>query len=71
MPAFLHGRPLKAWRYVAFFAPALIACVAQVRIGPLRDSFWAVWDREGGLFWRGRRSVALDPGGAGIASAHV
>ncbi|MEA2147724.1 MAG: hypothetical protein QOG59_3311, partial [Solirubrobacteraceae bacterium] len=71
MPAFLRGRPLKAWRYVAFFAPPLIACLAQVRIGPLRDSFWAVWDREGGLFWRGRRTVALDDAEACIASAHV
>jgi hypothetical protein len=71
MPAFLRGRPLKTWRYVAFFAPQLIACLARVRIGPVRDSFWAVWDRERELFWRGRRSVALDDGGAWLAGPRV
>jgi uncharacterized protein DUF2804 len=71
MPAFLHGRPLKTWRYVAFFAPELMACLARVRIGPVRDSFWAVWDRDRGLFWRGRRTVALEPAVASIASSHV
>jgi hypothetical protein len=41
-----HGlRPLKAWRYVGVFSPELMLCVASVRIGPARQSFWAVWDR--------------------------
>jgi hypothetical protein len=71
MPAFLDRRPLKAWRYVAFFAPELIACAARVRIGPLRDSFWAVWDRDRGLFWRGRRTVAVAHAQASIASTRL
>ena len=42
-----HGlRPLKAWRYVGVYGPELMLCVASVRIGPARQSFWAVWDRE-------------------------
>jgi hypothetical protein len=46
MPA-RHGlRPLKAWRYVGVFSPEVLACVALVRIGPVRQAFWAVWDRE-------------------------
>ena len=40
------GRPLKAWRYVGVFGPEVMACIAQVRIGRARQSFWAVWDRN-------------------------
>jgi hypothetical protein len=45
MPARRGRRPLKAWRYVGVFGPDLMLCVARVRIGPARQSFWAVWDR--------------------------
>jgi hypothetical protein len=41
-------RPLQAWRYVGAFGPELMLCVAAVRIGPLRQAFWAVWDRADG-----------------------
>jgi len=51
MPVAIGTRPLKSWRYVAFFSPGLIACEAHIRIGPVRDSFAAVWEREGGLLW--------------------
>jgi Protein of unknown function (DUF2804) len=47
MPARLGTRPLKAWRYIGVFGPELMICVAAVRIGRARQSFWAVWDREG------------------------
>jgi Protein of unknown function (DUF2804) len=46
MPSRHALRPLKAWRYVAVFSPELMACLATVRIGPVRQAFWAVWDRE-------------------------
>src|SRR5438105_5774128 len=39
-------RPLKAWRYVGVYGPELMLCVASARIGPARQSFWAVWDRR-------------------------
>jgi hypothetical protein len=45
MPARQGTRPLKAWRYVGVFAPEIMLCLAQVRVGPARQSFWAVWDR--------------------------
>lgn len=39
----LHrGRPLKRWRWVGVFGEQLSACAAQVRIGPGRQSFWAL-----------------------------
>ncbi len=39
---FRGSRPLKQWRYVGVFAEELMACAALVRIGPARQSFWAV-----------------------------
>ncbi len=42
-----HGtRPLKRWRYVGIFGEQLMACAALVHVGPLGQSFWAVYDRE-------------------------
>jgi Domain of unknown function (DUF2804), C-terminal len=46
MPPRLGTRPLKAWRYVGVFGPELMLCLALVRIGRARQSFWAVWDRR-------------------------
>lgn len=45
MPSRHRARPLKAWRYVGVFGPEMILCLARVRVGPARQSFWAVWDR--------------------------
>jgi Protein of unknown function (DUF2804) len=39
------GRPLKRWRYVGVFCEELMACAALVRVGPARQSFWAVYPR--------------------------
>lgn len=44
MPLLRGGRPLKAWRYVGAFGPELMLCAATVRVGPVRESWWAVWD---------------------------
>jgi hypothetical protein len=47
--ALFHGtRPLKRWRYVAVFCEELMACAAQVQIGPARQAFWALLPRPGG-----------------------
>jgi hypothetical protein len=46
MPGRRGTRPLKAWRYVGLYGPELMLCVGAVRIGPARQAFWAVWDRE-------------------------
>lgn len=37
----------KRWRYVGVYAPEVMLCAARAEIGPFRQSFWAVWDREG------------------------
>jgi hypothetical protein len=64
-----HGlRPLKSWRYVGVYGPELMICVASVRIGPARQSFWALWDRvHGHLHGQtalGQGGVSLTPGRA-------
>jgi hypothetical protein len=42
MRLFRGSRPLKRWRYVGVFGEELMACAALVRIGPGRQSFWAL-----------------------------
>ena len=57
MPAWRGSRPLKRWRYVGVYGPELMLCVGCARVGPARQSFWAVWDRATGrLRERTRRS---------------
>lgn len=52
------GRLLKRWRYVGAFSPELMLCAADVRIGPLRQRFFALAERDRpiatGTFLRGR-----------------
>lgn len=45
MPAWRGSRPLKRWRYVGVYGPELMLCVGSARVGPGRQSFWAIWDR--------------------------
>ncbi|HEX5852725.1 MAG TPA: DUF2804 family protein, partial [Solirubrobacteraceae bacterium] len=44
---FRGSRPLKRWRYVGVFSDEIMACAALVRIGPARQSFWALNVRAG------------------------
>jgi hypothetical protein len=68
MPLRLDGRWRKRWRYVAAFDPEVMLCAAVVEVGPVRETFWALWEREPGrlrertrplLPWR-RGDVELD-----------
>ena len=68
MPLFRGARPLKRWRYVGVFCEELMACAAIVRVGPARQTFWAVLSRTDSrllertrLFPR-RGTVELAPG---------
>jgi hypothetical protein len=42
------GRLLKQWVYVAAFADEFLLCGARVQVGPLGQTFWAIYDREAG-----------------------
>lgn len=46
MPLVLKGRPRKQWRYVGVFGERLMLCAGVVKIGPVPQTFWAVWDRD-------------------------
>lgn len=75
MPSRQGLRPLKAWRYVGVFGPELMLCAASVRIGPARQCFWAVWDREAVRLHErtviGRGSVRLSGGRVRVEDAGV
>jgi hypothetical protein len=70
MPSHWRGRPLKAWRYIGVYGHELMLCVASVRVGRARQSFWAVWDREARRLhettWMSAGGVRLTPGGAQV-----
>jgi hypothetical protein len=68
-------RPLKAWRYIGAYSSDVMLCLGAVRVGPLRQSFWAVWDRKRRRLRErtvvGRSEVRLEPGIATIDSRGV
>jgi Protein of unknown function (DUF2804) len=39
-------RPLKRWRYVGVYGARFMVCIGDAHVGPGRQAFWAVWDRE-------------------------
>jgi Protein of unknown function (DUF2804) len=75
IPGRFGSRPLKAWRYVGVFGPELMLCVATVRIGRARQSFWAVWDRRDARLYErtvlGRAGVELGRGTVSVRARDV
>ncbi|MDX6627712.1 MAG: hypothetical protein QOE56_2701 [Solirubrobacterales bacterium] len=59
MPLRSAGQNRKRWRYVGFFGENLMLCAARAQVGPLSQSFWVMWDREGR---RPADHTALRPG---------
>ena len=47
LPLFAHGQLRKRWRYVGVFAEELMLCAARAEVGPMTQSFWIFWDRQG------------------------
>ncbi len=75
MPSHHAGRPLKAWRYVGVYGPEFMFCLAQVRIGPARQAFWALWDRAGHRLYErtaiGRGGIDLRTGRAALRHRRI
>jgi hypothetical protein len=70
MPLLRGGRPLKRWRYVGVYGAELMLCGAEVRIGPLRQEWWAAATPDGEI--RGRtslRSAGVEVDGSGLRVA--
>jgi len=53
----------KRWRYAAAFSDELFVCAARVNVGPLGQTFWAIWDRGERTMWE--RTRFLFPGARG------
>ena len=65
MPLLQRGRPLKRWRWVGLFGPELMLCVADARVGPASQRWWAVALPDGELH-EGAGGVRLAPGGVRV-----
>ena len=62
MARFRSGRPLKRWRYLGVYAPELMLCVGNARVGGVPQRWWAIALPDGRLFERtttGRGGVEL------------
>lgn len=46
MPLRLGGCWRKRWRYIGAYDERFMLCAARVEVGPARQAFWALWDRE-------------------------
>jgi hypothetical protein len=51
VPLRRNGLWRKQWRYTAAFCEELLLCAARVQVGPVGQSFWAIWDREAKAFY--------------------
>jgi Protein of unknown function (DUF2804) len=77
MPLVRRGRPRKRWCYVAAFGERVMLCAGEVEVGPARQSFWAVWDRERRVLrehtrlWRPRHGVRVRPGAVELRDGPV
>jgi hypothetical protein len=64
MPLFRSGQLRKSWHYVSFWSAGLSFCAARASVGPLRQEYWGIWDRETKHFRQGShrfgRRVKLD-----------
>lgn len=46
MPLRFAGNSRKRWRYLGAFSDEVMVCAARVQVGPVGQTFWALWDRE-------------------------
>lgn len=74
MPLFRGTRPRKRWRYVGYYAPELMLCVADARIGPVPQRWWAIVLPGGELRERttiGRGGVVVERGAVQVDAGDV
>ncbi len=58
VPVRRGGNWRKQWRYLGAFCDELMVCAARVQVGPLGQTFWAIWDRERREFHERTRMTA-------------
>jgi hypothetical protein len=57
MPLRMGGNWRKRWRYVGAYDERFMLCAAAIEVGPIRQTFWALWDREERALREGTRRV--------------
>src|SRR4051812_20847236 len=67
MPLVRRGRPLKRWHYIGFYGPEVMLCAGDVRVGFLRQQFWAVAERGRPL----REQTSLRSAGVAFEGSRV
>ena len=50
LPLLRSGQLRKRWHYISFWSRELSFCAAQVKVGPLKQEYWGIWDRAAGQF---------------------
>ena len=76
VPLRRNGSWRKRWRYLGAFSDELLLCAARVQVGPVGQTFWAIWERERRRAARAhaddrpgaRPRRGLDPGARGRAT---
>ena len=63
LPLRRAGHWRKNWRYVGAFSDELLLCAARIGVGPLGQTFWAIWDRGERKLWE--HTSLLMPGARG------
>ena len=48
----------KRWRYLGAFSEELLLCAARVQVGPVGQTFWAIWERGDGVLHERTRTIA-------------
>jgi hypothetical protein len=65
-PAVRGGRLRKHWRYVGVWSESVSVCAARVKVGPVAQEFWGLWNRSEQTLHEHTRMragrVALTPG---------
>lgn len=63
LPLRFAGNNRKRWRYLGAYCEEMMLCAARVQVGPISQTFWAVWDRDEGRLYE--RTVTRLPGARG------
>ena len=63
MPLRFSGTTRKRWRYLGAYSDEIMLCAARVQVGPMGQTFWAIWDRKEKRLYE--RTVMRRPGTRG------
>jgi hypothetical protein len=75
LPLFRSVQLRKTWHYVSFWSRELSFCAARVKVGPLQQEYWGIWDRNARQFRQASHvfgsQVHLHPKGIQVVDGDV